>query len=45
LKYQLAVSVDTGEILDLDGPFKVVAADITIARMTIVPRMSFGEKV
>jgi hypothetical protein len=45
LKYQLAVSCGTGEILDIDGPFKGAAADITIAKITIVPQMSLGEKV
>jgi hypothetical protein len=38
-------SCGIGEILDIDGPFKGTGADITIARITIIPRMSVNEKV
>jgi hypothetical protein len=36
LYYQVCVSVGTGEIIHFAGPFKGAAADITIARQTII---------
>jgi hypothetical protein len=35
----------TGKILDIDDPFKGAIADVTIAKMTIIPRLSLNEKV
>jgi len=44
LKYFYAVSVRTGEILFLAGPFKGAAADVTIGRQTIVKRLLKSER-
>jgi hypothetical protein len=43
--FRVKIDCGTGKILDIDGPFKGARADITIARITIIPRMSVNEKV
>lgn len=43
--FQTVVSLGTNRLVHLDGPFKGRAADVTIARETIVPYLRDGERL
>ena len=43
LKFEVAICIQTGDIVWINGPFRCGANDITIARQALIPALDDGE--